>query len=74
MRGRETPRPTGAELRILRVLWDQGRATVREVAAGQAVFIPAGTPHAYVNEGEEPVEFLCIMPKTSGYATEWLEG
>ena len=47
---------------------------VREVAAGQAVFIPAGTPHAYVNEGEEPVEFLCIIPKTSGYATEWLEG
>ncbi len=46
---------------------------VREVGAGQAVFIPPGTPHAYWNEGEEPVEFLCIIPKTAGYATEWLE-
>lgn len=42
---------------------------VREVAAGQAVYIPPDTPHAYVNEGDEPVEFLCVIPKTNAYAT-----
>lgn len=46
---------------------------VKEVSAGQAVYIPPGTPHAYANEGEEPVEFLCVIPKTAAYATEWLE-
>jgi quercetin dioxygenase-like cupin family protein len=45
----------------------------KEVGPGQAVFIPADTPHAYLNVGNEPVEFLCVIPKTSGYATEWLE-
>ncbi|MER3451459.1 MAG: cupin domain-containing protein [Thermus sp.] len=45
----------------------------KEVGPGQAVFIPAGTPHAYLNAGSEPVEFLCVIPKTNGYATEWLE-
>lgn len=45
----------------------------KEVGPGQAVFIPAGTPHAYLNVGSEPVEFICVIPKTSDYATEWLE-
>lgn len=43
------------------------------VRAGDAVFIPAGCAHWYENRGEEPVEFLCIVPRTEGYATEWLE-
>ncbi|AEB11675.1 cupin domain-containing protein [Marinithermus hydrothermalis] len=46
---------------------------VHEVGAGQAVYIPADTPHWYENIGAEPVEFLCVIPKTSHYATEWLE-
>jgi quercetin dioxygenase-like cupin family protein len=46
---------------------------VREVSAGAAVFIPAGTPHWYENQGTEPVEFLCVVPRTSSYPTEWLE-
>lgn len=45
----------------------------REVGAGDAVFIPAGVAHSYANVGDEPVEFLCIVPKTDDYATEWLE-
>lgn len=45
-----------------------------EVSAGQAVFIPAGTAHWYENRGPAPVEFLCIVPKTAEYATDWLDG
>jgi len=45
----------------------------RVVRAGEAVFLPAGTPHWYENRGAEEVEFLCIIPNTPGYATEWLE-
>lgn len=45
---------------------------VRDVGVGEAVFIPADTPHWYQNTAAEPVEFLCIVPKTSGYPTEWL--
>jgi quercetin dioxygenase-like cupin family protein len=32
------------------------------VSAGDVVFIPAGVPHSYQAEGEEPFEFLCIVP------------
>ncbi len=33
-----------------------------DVHAGDVVFIPAGAPHYYQNLGEEPFEFLCIIP------------
>ena len=33
-----------------------------EVQAGDVVFIPEGEPHFYQNLGEEPFEFLCIIP------------
>lgn len=45
----------------------------RTVRPGDAVLIPAGCAHAYENHGTAEVEFLCIVPHTSGYATEWLE-
>ena len=32
------------------------------VKTGDAVFIPAGAVHSYENIGEEPFEFLCIIP------------
>ncbi len=33
-----------------------------EVKTGDVVFIPAGAVHFYENIGEEPFEFLCIVP------------
>ncbi len=35
---------------------------VRTVRAGDVVHIPAGLPHWYRAEGEEPFEFLCMVP------------
>ena len=32
------------------------------VSAGDVVFIPQGTPHWYLNVGEENFEFLCVIP------------
>jgi quercetin dioxygenase-like cupin family protein len=48
-------------------------AEVRTVRAGDAVLIPAGCAHWYENRGVEEVEFLCVVPNTPDYATEWLE-
>lgn len=33
-----------------------------EVKKGDVVFIPAEVPHWYQNNGEEPFEFLCMVP------------
>lgn len=33
-----------------------------QVEAGNALYIPAGTPHWYSVEGDEPFEFLCVVP------------
>jgi quercetin dioxygenase-like cupin family protein len=33
-----------------------------EVKQGDVVFIPEGAVHFYGNTGEEPFEFLCIIP------------
>lgn len=33
-----------------------------EVTAGDVVFIPAGVVHYYENIGDEPFEFLCVIP------------
>ena len=35
---------------------------VVEVHPGSVLFIPAGMPHWYHAEGEEPFEFLCVVP------------
>jgi quercetin dioxygenase-like cupin family protein len=43
------------------------------VTAGQAVFIPAGVTHWYENRSDANVEFLCMVPRTASYDTEWLE-
>lgn len=46
----------------------RGRATVwigaetHQVSADDVVFIPAGVPHGYRAEGDEPFEFLCVVP------------
>lgn len=35
---------------------------IRVVEKDNVIFIPAGTPHWYEVEGDEPFEFLCIIP------------
>ena len=35
---------------------------VYKVGQGDVVFIPEGVPHFYENIGDEPFEFLCIIP------------
>jgi quercetin dioxygenase-like cupin family protein len=46
----------------------RGRATIGigdevvDVEPGAVVFIPAGTPHWYRATGEEPFEFICVVP------------
>jgi quercetin dioxygenase-like cupin family protein len=37
------------------------------------VLIPPGCAHSYENRGAEPVEFICVVPATADYQTEWLE-
>jgi quercetin dioxygenase-like cupin family protein len=53
----------------------RGRARVRigdEVQAVQAddvVFIPGGVPHSYEALGDEPFEFLCVVPNAPDETT-----
>jgi quercetin dioxygenase-like cupin family protein len=35
---------------------------IHEVKQGDVVFIPEGAIHYYENTGDEPFEFLCIIP------------
>ena len=35
---------------------------IHRVGVGDVVHIPGGTPHWYRTEGEEPFEFLCVVP------------
>lgn len=35
---------------------------VHEVKKDDVVFIPGGVPHSYQALGEEPFEFLCVVP------------
>jgi quercetin dioxygenase-like cupin family protein len=42
---------------------------VYEVQQGDVVFIPEGVPHFYENTGQEPFEFLCIIPNKEDVIT-----
>jgi quercetin dioxygenase-like cupin family protein len=35
---------------------------IYEVKKGDVVFIPKGMPHWYKAEGDEPFEFICVVP------------
>jgi len=35
---------------------------IHHVKKGDVVFIPAGVPHSYEAQGDEPFEFLCVVP------------
>jgi quercetin dioxygenase-like cupin family protein len=45
----------------------------RVVRAGDAIFIPAGVAHWYENRSSETMRFLCVVPRSEGYQTQWLE-
>ena len=46
---------------------------VHTASEGDVLFIPAETPHWYENRTERPVRFLCTVPQTEDYETDWLE-
>jgi quercetin dioxygenase-like cupin family protein len=35
---------------------------VHHVKQGDVIYIAAGTPHSYQAEGDEPFEFICVVP------------
>ncbi len=37
-----------------------------DIAPGDAVFVPAGEAHSFVNAGDEDLSFICVVPKGSG--------
>ena len=45
----------------------------RVVRAGETVFIPTGVAHWYENRTDATMRFLCMVPKSENYQTEWLE-
>jgi quercetin dioxygenase-like cupin family protein len=51
----------------------RGRATVwidgveHTVRADDVVYIPAGVPHGYRAEGDQPFEFLCVVPNRADH-------
>jgi quercetin dioxygenase-like cupin family protein len=44
-----------------------------EVAAGDCILIPPRVAHWYENRSDETAAFLCVVPQTADYQTEWLE-
>jgi quercetin dioxygenase-like cupin family protein len=65
-KGGGMPRHTNTVEHEQYVLRGQARIGIGEqthdVKQGDVVFIPAGVVHYYENTGEEPFEFLCIIP------------
>jgi len=45
-----------------------------DVGTGDCVLIPAGVAHWYENREETAVRFICVVPRSIDYQTEWLEG
>jgi quercetin dioxygenase-like cupin family protein len=45
-----------------------------EVREGDFVFIPSKVAHWYENRSDQTAVFLCVVPRTTDYQTEWLEG
>ncbi len=65
-KGGGMPRHTNTVEHEQYVLRGQATITVgsetHQVMAGDVVFIPEGAIHSYENSGDEPFEFLCIIP------------
>lgn len=52
------------------LILDKKKYTVKK---GDAIFIPPGATHEYINDSTEEAEFLCIIPAKEKYNTIWLE-
>jgi len=67
------PRHTNTVEHEQYVLRGQATVTIGEethhIKAGDVVFIPEGVIHSYQNTGEEPFEFLCIIPNKEDKVT-----
>jgi quercetin dioxygenase-like cupin family protein len=50
------------------LLTEEGERAVR---AGDAVYLPPNRYHGYENRTDSPAKFVCIIPATEGYDTEW---
>ena len=65
-KGGGMPRHTNTVEHEQYVLRGQADITIGDethhVKTGDVVFIPEGVIHSYQNSGEEPFEFLCIIP------------
>ena len=65
-KGGGMPRHTNTVEHEQYVLRGQATITIGEethqVKTGDVVFIPKGAVHSYQNIGDEPFEFLCIIP------------
>ncbi len=65
-KGGEMPRHTNTLEHEQYVLRGEATITIGDethhVKTGDVVFIPDGVIHSYENTGEEPFEFLCIIP------------
>ena len=65
-KGGGMPRHTNTVEHEQYVLRGEATITIGEethhLKTGDVVFIPAGAIHSYANAGDEPFEFLCIIP------------
>lgn len=65
-KGGGMPRHTNTVEHEQYVLCGEAKITIGEethhVKTGDVVLIPEGVVHSYENTGEEPFEFLCIIP------------
>ena len=72
-KGGGMPRHTNTVEHEQYVLCEQATITIGDethhVRTGDAVFIPEGVVHSYQNTGEEPFEFLCIIPNKEDKVT-----
>ena len=46
---------------------------IHHAKVGDSLYIPAGTPHWYENNGSVDAEFLCIIPKKEKYEAVYIE-
>ncbi len=77
-KGGGMPRHTNTVEHEQYVLRGEATITIGEeichVKTGDVVFIPEGVIHSYQNTGDEPFEFLCIIPNKEDKITVVGEG